>query len=481
MAGQGLTERVVVPYAPRDLQRLLHNQLESHRFGVAVCHRRFGKTVLAVNHLLKKALTCEKVRPRFAYIAPTYRQGKAVAWDYLKHFSRVIPGQSPNESELRVDFGLNGAQIRIYGADNPDALRGIYLDGVVLDEFGMMSERTFSEVVSPTLSDRLGWAFFIGTPNGKNHFYDLTIEAQRTPGWFFASYRASDTGILKDDELATQRLNMTPDEYAQEYECSFEASVKGAVYAKEMQDVREAGRITRVPYESLLPVSTYWDLGIGDATAIWFAQITPSGEFRLIDYYESENQPLTHYIGVVKSKPYVYGEHWAPHDIEVREYTTGHSRLEVARAQNINFLVGKRLPLEDGLSAVRMVLPRCWFDSEKTERGREALQGYRYRRNTRLDEYDRHAPEHDWASHGADAFRLMALQHWTPSAKDVAKFGQRQALQELVMAQRQSRVVGGTGETLAEAAARVSKLNKANRDIDPYERRAGGRRGRGGW
>lgn len=476
---------MTVPYSPRDLQRLLHSQLESHRFGVAVCHRRFGKTVLAVNHLLKKALTCEKVRPRFAYIAPTYRMGKGIAWDYLKHFSRVIPGQVANESELRVDFpDTNDAQIRIYGADNPDALRGIYLDGVVLDEFGLMSARTFSEVVSPTLSDRLGWGFFIGTPNGKNHFYDITIESQKTPGWFFASYRASDTRILSDDELATQRANMTVDEFAQEYECSFEASVKGAVYAQEMQGVRESGRITRVPYESLLPVNTYWDLGIGDATAIWFAQITPSGEFRLIDYYENQNQPLTHYIGHVKSKPYVYGEHWAPHDIEVREFTTGHSRLDVARSQNFQFNVGKRLPLEDGLNAARMILPRCWFDSERTEQGREALQGYRYRKNTRLDEFDLHAPEHDWASHGADAFRLLALQHWTPSAKDVAKFGQRQALQELVRAQEQSRIVGGTGETLLEAATRIGKLNKANRDIDPYERRnrpKGSRRGRGGW
>jgi hypothetical protein len=478
----GLAQVITIPYRPRDLQRLLHDRLESHRFGVAVCHRRFGKTVLAVNHLIKKALTCDKVRPRFAYIAPTYRMGKGIAWDYLKHFSRVIPDAVVNESELRVDFG-KGRQIRIYGADNPDALRGIYLDGAVLDEFGLMSERTFSEVVSPTLSDRLGWAFFIGTPNGKNHFYKISVEAQRMPGWFFASYRASDTGVLSDEELATQRQNMTADEYAQEYECSFEASVKGAVYAAEMQDVREAGRVTRVPYESLLPVNTYWDLGIGDATAIWFAQLTPSGEFRLIDYYENQGEPLPHYIGVVKSKPYTYGEHWAPHDIEVREYTTGHSRLDVARSQNFNFNVGKRLPIEDGINAVRMVLPRCWFDAERTEQGREALQGYRYRKNTRLDEYDRHAPEHDWASHGADAFRLLALQHYTPTAKDIAKFGQRQAVQELVRLQQQSRMVGGTGETLAEAHARLSKLAKAHRDIDPYERKhaMSGRKGRGGY
>ena len=133
---------VELPYAPRPLQIVLHQLLDRHRFGVAVCHRRFGKTVLAVNHLIKAAMLCTKVRPRFAYLSPTYRQGKQTAFDYMQYFSRPIPGVSFNQSELRVDYP-NGGQVRIYGADNPDSLRGLYLDGIVLDEYGLMPSQVF--------------------------------------------------------------------------------------------------------------------------------------------------------------------------------------------------------------------------------------------------------------------------------------------------------------------------------------------------
>src|SRR5260221_9567940 len=179
-----------IPYAPRPLQQVIHDGMTTHRFGAVVCHRRFGKTVAAVNHLQRAALLCEKPRPRFAYLAPTYTQGKAIAWDYIKHYAGPIPGHVVNESELRVDYP-NGGQLRIFGADNPDSLRGLYFDGIVLDEHGLMPPRTFGEVVRPTLSDRAGWALFIGTPNGKNAFYDVIQQAQREAGWFFAEYKAS--------------------------------------------------------------------------------------------------------------------------------------------------------------------------------------------------------------------------------------------------------------------------------------------------
>ena len=186
---------VTIPYQPRVLQLKIHEQLDAHRFGVVVCHRRFGKTVMAINHLIRAALTCERERPRFAYLAPTYRQGKTVAWDYLKHYARPIPGFAPNESELRIDLP-NGSQVRIYGADNPDALRGIYLDGVVLDEFGLMQGKVWSEVIRPSLADRHGWALFIGTPNGRNAFWEMRDFADHNDGWFLAEYKASETGVL---------------------------------------------------------------------------------------------------------------------------------------------------------------------------------------------------------------------------------------------------------------------------------------------
>jgi phage terminase large subunit len=403
---------VVIPYEPRPLQRGLHTIADQHRFGAIVCHRRFGKTVFAVNHLQKGGLTCTQRRPRFAHIFPTYRQGKAVGWDYAKFYSAPVPGRSVNESELRIDFPNQG-QYRIFGADNPDALRGLYFDGVVLDEFGLMPPGIFSEVIRPALSDRGGWALFLGTPNGKNQFYDVVQEAKQGGEWFFAEYKASQTGILKPEELASARQQMTRDEYEQEYECSFEASVKGAVFAREVQEAREQGRVTRVPYDPALLVDTSWDLGVGDSTAIWFSQTLYSGETRLIDYYEASGVGLQHYAGLLAGKPYAYGTHWAPHDIAVKEFGTGRTRLEAARELGVLFQVAPRLELEDGINAARLLLPKCWIDAEKCAKGLEALQHYRWDYNTRIHEY-KPVPVHDWASHGADAFRTLAVKHRTP-------------------------------------------------------------------
>jgi phage terminase large subunit len=414
-----LSQTVIIPYRPRPLQLAIHQALDRYRFGAAVCHRRFGKTVCAINHLQKAATSCTKPRPRFAYIAPTYSQGKAIAWDYMKHYAAPIPGHTVHESELRIDYpdvGQGRPQVRIYGADNPDSLRGIYLDGVVLDEYGLMRPSLFSEVLRPALSDREGWAFFIGTPNGKNQFYDVVETAKDDPNWFAAIYKASETGILNPDELHSARQSMTADEYAQEYECSFEASVKGAVFARELQAIREQGRITRVPYDPALPVDTDWDLGVGDATAIWFSQSLYTGEVRLIDYYEASGEGLQHYREVLNRKGYTYGVHWAPHDIEVRELGVGRSRLETARALGLNFRVTPKVGLDDGVHAARMLLPRCWFDSENTKAGIEALQSYRWDYNTRIHEF-KPTPVHDWASHAADAFRGCGVRHTTPRMK----------------------------------------------------------------
>lgn len=413
---------VVIPYSPRPLQRTIHDALDSHRWAAAVCHRRFGKSVLAVNQLQKRAVLCQKQRPRFAYIAPTYTQGKSGVWDYMKYYSAPIPGRTVHEGELRIGYPNQG-QVRIFGADNPDSLRGLYFDGVVFDEYGLMPPRIFSEVVRPLLADREGWAFFIGTPNGKNQFYDIihgTKEfpgAKNDPAWFFAEYRASQTDVLSAEELAASRKVMTADEYAQEFECSFEASVKGAVFAREMQAVREDGRLTRVPYDPNLPVDTDWDLGMGDATSVWFSQSLFSGEVRLIDYYEAKGHGLAHYKQMLNDKAerhgYAYGEHWAPHDIEVRELGSGHSRLETARTLGLNFQVTPKTSLDDGVHAARMLLPMCWFDVEKTRQGTEALQNYRWDINVRIHEFT-NRPVHDWSSHGADAFRGLAVRHQQP-------------------------------------------------------------------
>ncbi len=451
-------QTIVIPYRPRPLQLAIHEALERKRFGAAVCHRRFGKTVLAVNHLQKAATSCTKPRPRFAYIAPTYSQGKSISWDYMKHYAAPIPGHRVHESELRIDYpdtGNGGAQVRIFGADNPDSLRGLYFDGVVLDEYGLMRPTLFSEVIRPALSDRQGWAFFIGTPNGKNQFYDIVEKAKSDPTWFAAIYRASETKILNPEELAAARQVMTADEYAQEYECSFEASVKGAVFARELQAIRESGRITRVPYDPALPVDTDWDLGVGDSTAIWFSQSLYTGEVRLIDYYESSGVGLPHYLGVLNEKRdtrgYVYGEHWAPHDIEVKELGSGLSRRETAFNLGLNFQVTPKRALDDGIHAARMILPRCYFD-EKTQAGIEALQSYRWDYNTRIHEF-KPMPVHDWASHAADAFRGLAVRHTTPQQKKLQKQVERSVEADV----REYMKAGNFGAPIAPRGNRIGR------------------------
>lgn len=402
----GDPEQIVIPYAPRERQIEVHNALDANRFVVVVAHRRFGKTVLAINHLIRAAVMCERERPRFAYIGPTYRQAKAVVWDYLKHYARPIPGVQFNESELRADLP-NGGQVRLFGADNPDSLRGIYLDGAVLDETGLMQSRTWQEVVRPALADRNGWALFIGTPNGQNLFWELRNRAESTDGWRLFEFRASETGIIPSAELGDAKASMSDDAYLQEFECSFEAAVRGAIYGKVMQHIREQGRIGKVPHDPLLPTFTGWDLGIGDAMAIWCAQRERSGDVRVIDYYENSGEGLGHYVTWLNARGYTFERHYLPHDAAARELGTGKSREEMLRSLGLATEVLPALPVEDGIEATRMFLRRCWFDAEKCRTGLDALVSYKRRLNSRTEEYG--TPEHDWASHGADAMRYMAM------------------------------------------------------------------------
>lgn len=452
MAGAVATavELVRLPYAPRPLQRVIHAALDAHRFAAVVCHRRFGKTVLAVNHLIRAAMRCDKERPRFAYIAPTYRMGKAIAWDYLKHYVSPVDGVTVNESELRVDFPVNGAQIRIYGADNPDALRGIYLDGCVLDEYGLMASNLFSEVLRPLLADRKGWALFVGTPNGKNQFYDVVQTAQREPGWFYAAYRASETHLIDAHELSEARRVMSEDEYAQEFECSFEASVKGAIYAREVALAREQGRITVVPFDPSLLVSTDLDIGVDDAMSIVYSQTTPAGQIRVIDYDEVTGKGLDEFARLVRSKPYVYESHFAPHDIQVREWGGGaRTRLDLARSMGLHFSIAPKVQsIAERIYAARSIFPLTWFDQSKCARLLECLQHYRWKERT-VDPTGAALPVHDWASHGADTFGQLAYRNPRTAQK---------------------------ADLMAGAA-----LRKAQQDADPFRWTTQERRGRGGY
>lgn len=389
----------------------LHDR--SKRWAVGVCHRRAGKTVACINELIKGALTCSLPEPRFAYIAPLYSQAKDVAWSYLKRFTGNIPGVVPYENELRVDLP-NGGRVRLYGADNYDRMRGIYLDGVVIDEYGDIDPRAWQEVIRPALSDRRGWAIFIGTPKGRNHFSDLWDAAGRDPDWYALMLKASQTGLIAPEELADARKSMTADQYAAEYECSFQAAVIGSYFGREMNQAEADKRITRVPWEPKLQVHTAWDLGIGDSTAIWFAQLAGK-EIRLIDYLENSGVGLDWYAKELRSKPYVYGEHILPHDAEVKELGTGRSRLETLGSLGVvNTRIIAAQSVADGINAARLLIPQCWFDAEKCERGVNALRNYRREFDEKLKAF-KDRPLHDWSSHGSDAFRYFALGNPQPT------------------------------------------------------------------
>ncbi|MFW5500085.1 MULTISPECIES: terminase large subunit domain-containing protein [unclassified Maridesulfovibrio] len=407
-----MPQKVVIPYSPRILQRQVYRDQRPYRFSVEICHRRFGKTVMSVNKLIRRSIQSELPDCFSSYIAPLYRQAKAVAWPYLKYYLWNYPGISFNEAELKACFPRDskGRQkvIQLLGANNPDSLRGLYFDGVIFDEIEQMPWNTWTEIVRPALADRKGWADFIGTPKGKNVLWKLYQRAKNDPNWFAALYRASETGILDPEELEAMKADMSPEEYEQEMECSFMAAIKGAFFGRLMADAERDKRIANVSYDSSLPVHTSWDLGMSDSTSIWFVQAYPGGKYAVIDYYEASGEGLDHYANVLSEKPYSYGRHIAPHDIRVRELGTGKSRLEVARSLGIRFDVAPNIPVQDGINAVRTMIPNCHFDQGRCDLGIEALLHYRRQFKEKAGDFAA-KPLHDWSSHAVDAFRYFAV------------------------------------------------------------------------
>lgn len=374
--------------------------------------------------LVDKALRSQRTDGRFAYVAPHWNQAKDVAWLYVKRFTAPIPGVRLNESELFVEFAHNKARVRLAGADNYDRLRGAYLDGVILDEYGDMHPAAWPEVIRPMLADRKGWATFIGTPKGRNDFHTVWERAQRSDEWFHLMLRGSDSGIIDDDELAAIRAELSPEQYEQEIECNFNAAIVGAYYGREIVEAEKAGRITTVEPAAGVPVQTAWDLGIGDSTSIWFWQVV-GNELRIVDHYEHHGQPLAHYVGVIKAKPYGYGDKpqcWVPHDARVRSLETGRTRVETLQELGCSVRVVPDHKVDDGINGARVSFSRMWFDEVRCRFGIEALRQYR----TEFDEKTKAfktTPKHDWTSHAADAFRYMAMA-WremqpAPKSKDV--------------------------------------------------------------
>jgi phage terminase large subunit len=410
MGQVGNVERVSIDYVPRVHQDWLHRNMK--RFNVLVCHRRFGKTVLAIHDLLDKGLRCPRKNPQMAYIGPTYGNVKRVAWGYLKEAVRKLPGVTVNESELRVDIprGNDFVRIMLLGGENPDSLRGLYLDGVVLDEYSEQNPEIWTAVVRPALSDRNGYAIFIFTSKGAGHAYELYRNARRDESgeWFAANFKASETKIIPQKELDAARAAMGPEMYEQEYENSFTAALVGAYYKEELKAMQDSKRITRVPYDKHVPVFTGWDLGIDDSSAIWFFQ-NVGQEIHAIDYLECVGKGLPWIAKQIIDKPYLYGGHFLPHDAAARELGTGKTRVETLHTLGLKGVeVVKRQKVEDGIHAVRGLLSRMWIDQENCGYGIECLKSYEREYDAKEGVF-KLKPKHNWASHGADAMRTYAM------------------------------------------------------------------------
>lgn len=397
--------QITLGYVPRPQFNEFHQRKQ--RWACLVCHRRAGKTLAAVMDLIDAALRTKKPEARFSFMAPTYAQGKDVCFGYLKKYTANVPGVEQRESDLSVIFKHNGARVRIYGAENYDRLRGTFNDGVVMDEYGDWDPRAWPEVIRPTLADRGGWAVFIGTPKGKNQFWEIYQLARTDPSWFTLVLKASATGLLPDDELRDLQRSLSVPVYQQEMECSFETAVAGAVYGRELDIAAEEGRITRVTHDPSMPVHVYFDLGFADHTAIWFVQHV-QGEIRLIDHHEENGRAFDHYLQVLQARGFVYGTMWLPHDAAAKQLGTGRSVEEMARAAGWRVRIVPNLSVEDGINATRVMFANMWFDETRCERGLVALRNYRYEADMAGTPISR-KPVHSFASHSSDALRMCAV------------------------------------------------------------------------
>jgi phage terminase large subunit len=407
---------IVLPHKwrPRAHQRKLWNFLDKGgKRAVAVWHRRAGKDSVAINFA---ACAASRRVANYWHMLPTAAQGRKVVWEGIDgNGCRVIDqafppgyrtGKLDDEMLLRLS---SGSTWQVVGSDNFDRLVGANPAGVVFSEWALADPRAW-DYLRPILAENGGWALFIYTPRGRNHGAATFDMAAKTPGWFAEKLTVEDTGVLAPEVIEEDRRSGMADELIrQEYYCSFQAALVGAYYGPLLETAEREGRVRRVAWEPDLPVVTAWDLGIGDSTAIWFAQLS-GREIRLIDYYEASGVGLDHYARVLQQKPYVYGEILLPHDARQREMANGRTRLETMRRLGIarQARIVPSPGLDDGINAARVILPRCWFDETGCARGLEALRQYRRAWDDERKIFGER-PLHDWSSHAADAFRYLAV------------------------------------------------------------------------
>lgn len=405
---------ITLPFCPRPWQYPLIDC--PARVIVAVVHRRAGKSTAVIWRSLRKALTWDRPHiprhrrnlradpPRVVHVLPAQVSWKRTGlWDKVTNAAAKIPNAVVMKSEMRVILP-NGGIYQCGGMDKPDSYRGGYADEVIEDEADDVIASGLDMVVEPMLADYSGTRVKIGTPKGNGRLAQAYNDAANDPhtARFLLPY--TQTNALDEAQIERLRRDLDPDEFAQELECSFTAPNSGSYYGKWLDAVIADDRVTRVLYDPKLPVYTAWDLGVDDSTAIWWFQRSPGGEWRFLEYHEDNGQGLEYYAKLLHAKPYVYGKHYLPHDIEVRELTFGgQSRRMMLLGLGVKpiFVVPAANPA-DRVSAVRSILPRAWFDARGCEEGLRKLRAYRRQWNETMGVW-RAEPVHDMASHCADA------------------------------------------------------------------------------
>lgn len=405
-------------YQPRDAFMPYHQRTQ--RYAVVVCHRRAGKTVGLLNDTIVRALTprADGLRQQFAYMAPTQSQARAVAWAYLKEFTACFAkcgGYKALEQHLSItlpdprDTNKPGSTILLVGAENAERLRGLFLDGCVIDEAADIADSVVTTIIRPALADRQGWLTLAGTLKGVDDFLNRSLEiAERAPLLYFRMVlKASDSGLLPPEELRDLKMSMSEEAYEVEMECNVHAAVSGRIFLPYLN----AQQVTRVPYDPEgAPVVSAWDLGMSDSTAIWTMQMC-GREPHILGFYQESGRDLSHFVEWLSKLPYAnrFGAHLLPHDSKVRELGTGKTRIESLRGMGMrNLKIVPKLPKDQQIEAGRQLLPKCWFNEESTADGRKALRNYSFAFDQKRKVYSS-APLHDQYSNGSDAWQILAV------------------------------------------------------------------------
>lgn len=399
-------------YQPRPYFKAFHAR--NQRWSFVLAHRRAGKSFALAADMVVRALRTRKEKAQFGYCAPSLKQARTIIW---KHFKTILGAQLLSRckvSETTLSITLpNGAEIRVFGLNDPDSLRGFYLDGIILDESQDVSQDLISTVIIPALTDRRGWFVMAGTPKGLgNSFYRTYLKAKQfTDKWFLLELKASQTGILSEEDLQAAREELSEEDYEQEFEISFLSGSRGAVYANYVHQLVENGGFMDFDHIKSAPVQTVWDLGWNDLTTVWFFQVV-NGRIDIVDYHEAHHQAIGAIIEevqeIAKKKKYQLKDFWLPHDAYSKSLETGKSLVETFWKYNLNTRRVPEIGIRSGISALRTMMKFMRFHKTKTFQGVEALKAYKYLWSDRNQCFSSE-PVHDWSSHASDAARYLAI------------------------------------------------------------------------